>query len=65
MSILRQITDKFTRKEEGQTLVEYGLILSLIAITAIAGMTLMGGEVEGLYGVLETVAETLAGGSGT
>jgi pilus assembly protein Flp/PilA len=65
VSILRQITDKFTRKEEGQTLVEYGLILSLIAITAIAGMTLMGGEVEGLYGVLETVAETLAGGSGT
>ncbi len=65
MSILRQITDKFAHKEEGQTLVEYGLILSLIAITAIAGMTLMGGEVEGLYGVLETVAETLAGGSGT
>jgi len=50
------------RREEGQTLVEYGLILSLIAITAIGGMAVMGGEVEGLYGVLETVAETMAGG---
>jgi pilus assembly protein Flp/PilA len=61
VSILRQFVHLIARKEEGQTLVEYGLILSLIAITAIGGMTLMGGEVEGLYGVMQTVADTLGG----
>ena len=62
MSIPRKFIRLIKRREEGQTLVEYGLILSLIAITAIGGMAVMGGEVEGLYGVLETVAETMAGG---
>ena len=62
MSIPRKLFHLFTNHEEGQTLVEYGLILSLIALTAIGGMAAMGGEVEGLYGVLETVAETMAGG---
>ena len=61
MSIPRKFFHLFTNLEEGQTLVEYGLILSLIALTALGGMAVMGGEVEGLYGVLETVAETLAG----
>ena len=63
MSILRQFVHLIARDEEGQTLVEYGLILSLIAITAIGGMTLMGGEVEGLYGVMQAVADTLGGGT--
>ena len=62
MSKPRKFIRLIKRREEGQTLVEYGLILSLIAITAIGGMAVMGGEVEGLYGVLETVAETMAGG---
>ena len=61
--MLRQFVRLINHKEEGQTLVEYGLILSLIALTAIGGMAAMGGEVEGLYGVLETVAETMAGGT--
>ena len=63
MSILRRITHKFFHREDGQTLVEYGLIVSLIALTAIGGLTLMGGQVDGLYGVLETLADTLSGGT--
>ena len=65
MSILRQVSDMLTGKEEGQTLVEYGLIISLIALTAVGGMAVLGGEVEGLYGLFEEVAEWLSGGGGT
>jgi Flp pilus assembly pilin Flp len=50
------------QSEDGQTLVEYGLIIALIAIVAVAGLTVMGGEVDGLYGVIEAVAEALVGG---
>lgn len=64
MSILRQLFEKFPDKEEGQTLVEYGLIISLIALTAIGGMAVMGGEVQGLYGLFENVANWLSGGGG-
>jgi Flp pilus assembly pilin Flp len=58
----RKIIDIFARKEEGQTLVEYSLIISLIAIVALSGMMAMGGGVEGLYGVLETAADAMSGG---
>jgi pilus assembly protein Flp/PilA len=34
------------RGEQGQTLVEYGLILAFVAIVAIAGLTLLGTDVK-------------------
>ena len=64
MSILRQLIEKFSRKEDGQTLVEYSLIISLIAVTAIGGMSVMGGDVQGLYALFETASDWLAGGGG-
>jgi len=63
VSILRRITHKIVHQEDGQTLIEYSLIISLIALTAVGGLTLMGGEVDGLYGVLDTLANTLNGGT--
>ena len=60
----RKIIDIFAREEEGQTLVEYSLIISLIALVALGGMLALGSGVEGLYGVLETAAEAMSG-SGT
>jgi pilus assembly protein Flp/PilA len=43
-------------EEEGQGLTEYALILALIAVIAIAALTLLGGKVTG---VLSTVANSL------
>jgi pilus assembly protein Flp/PilA len=43
-------------EEEGQGLTEYALILALIAIIAIAALTLLGGKVSD---VLSTVATSL------
>ena len=39
----------FFAKEEGQGLVEYALILVLIAIVVIGVLTLLGGKVSGVF----------------
>ena len=36
----------FLQDEEGATMVEYGLMVALIAIVAIGAVTFLGGEVE-------------------
>ena len=46
----------FFAKEEGQGLVEYALILALIAIVVIAVLTLLGQNVNNKFG---TVADAL------
>ncbi len=37
------------RDEEGQTLVEYGLLLALIAIVVIAVLLLLGPAISGIF----------------
>ena len=36
-------------REEGQGLVEYALILVLIAVVVIAVLTLLGGQIQGVF----------------
>lgn len=40
---------KFFKDESGQGMVEYGLIIALIAIVAIGGLTVLGPKVEQLF----------------
>ncbi len=40
---------QFVYEEEGQTLVEYGLLISLIALVVIAVLTLLGSRVKGTF----------------
>lgn len=42
----------FFAKEEGQGLVEYALILVLIAVVVIGALTLLGGNISGLFSKL-------------
>jgi pilus assembly protein Flp/PilA len=37
------------RDEEGATMVEYGLLVALIAMVALAGVTLVGTNLQSLY----------------
>jgi pilus assembly protein Flp/PilA len=46
-------------KKKGQSLAEYGLILALIAVVAIAGLTQLGQSVKGqLDNVSSTISST-------
>jgi pilus assembly protein Flp/PilA len=42
------------RPQEGQTLVEYGLILGLIAIVVVVILTTLGTEVSSVYSALSS-----------
>jgi pilus assembly protein Flp/PilA len=47
--MLRLVTafqSRFIREEEGASMVEYGLLVALIAVVAIAAVTLVGGAVS-------------------
>jgi len=37
------------RREEGQTLAEYALILALIAVAVIAAVVFLGGNISGIF----------------
>jgi pilus assembly protein Flp/PilA len=38
-----------TRKEEGATLAEYGLLLALIAVVCIAAITVLGTKISSMF----------------
>jgi len=40
----------FWMNEEGQGMVEYGLIIALVAIVVIAGLKILGGSANSLFG---------------
>ena len=40
----------FISEEEGQTLVEYGLLISLLALVVITALTLFGSKLNSYYG---------------
>lgn len=59
MSVVRTAQlRRLQAEEDGQTLVEYGLIIGLLSIVAIGAITLLGGTVTGLF---EDVSTKLGG----
>ena len=57
--ILAQVAaDSLRRREEGQTMAEYGIVLAVITIAVIGAITLLAGNVRG---ALENVAGILPG----
>ena len=52
LQVKELISRIWTQEEKGQTLGEYGLIISLIALVAIMGLTLFGNRLLGLYQVI-------------
>ncbi|MCG0278067.1 MAG: Flp family type IVb pilin [Thermanaeromonas sp.] len=49
---------KFWKDENGQGMVEYGLILALVAIVVIVALSAVGG---GLKGIFQEIAKTISG----
>jgi pilus assembly protein Flp/PilA len=46
--------DQLRRREEGQALVEYALLLALIAVVSIAVLTVLGTKVSHLFSKIST-----------
>jgi pilus assembly protein Flp/PilA len=49
MTKLITAVKKFVKSEDAPTMVEYGLLVALIAIVAAAGATTLGGNVKTLF----------------
>ncbi len=47
-----ELVRRFVREEEGQGLVEYALIIGLIAVVAIAALTASGGSIKSIFGTI-------------
>lgn len=49
MTQVRQTVAEWARNEEGASLVEYVLLVALIAIVSIGAVTLMGGKISATF----------------
>ena len=53
MLAVRTMGRKLRSDKRGATAIEYGLIAALIAVTAIGGMSKLGGGANGMWGKLD------------
>lgn len=61
--MLRKIKD-LAKNESGQGMVEYGLIIALVAVVAILGLSALGGGLEGIFNdVTGTLDNVTSGGA--
>jgi pilus assembly protein Flp/PilA len=51
---MKNLFNRFVREEEGQDLVEYALLLALIAIVCIVAITTMGTTISGFMNQVST-----------
>lgn len=54
---IKNVLKEFWNEEEGQSLSEYGLILALIAVVAIAALTLLGDNIKAMF---EDIADKIS-----
>jgi pilus assembly protein Flp/PilA len=50
-----------TRREDGQAMVEYALILGLVSVVAIGALTLIGTDVNGVLTAVQTALGAVPG----
>ena len=49
LNMTTRLVNSFRRDEDGQDLLEYALLVALIAVVAVAGVTLAGKEVDAIF----------------
>ncbi len=59
---MKQFIQQFVREEDGQDVVEYALVLGLVALAGGAGLTLMAGSIDGLVGAVNTAIDAATAG---
>ena len=60
MNKLASVKNFFAKKEEGASLVEYGLLVGLIAAVCIATIGLLGGDIKSLFTKVESAVNGAA-----
>jgi pilus assembly protein Flp/PilA len=51
---MRKLVSRFVKNEEGAALVEYGLLVGLIAVVCIAAVTTLGGYINDVFTYINT-----------
>lgn len=54
MAYLTVMFTNVSEREEGQTLVEYALIIALVSILSIAALLALSGKINGVFGDIVT-----------
>jgi pilus assembly protein Flp/PilA len=49
---MKKWIQRFRRSDEGATMVEYGLMVALIAVVCIAAVTLIGTTLQGVFNTI-------------
>ncbi|OCA87518.1 hypothetical protein A8F94_06520 [Bacillus sp. FJAT-27225] len=55
------LLNRLVKDEEGQALTEYGLIVGLIAVAVITAVTLLGNQINALFGKVTDALKTPSG----
>lgn len=53
MRSITSVLRRFAREEEGASMVEYGLLVALIAVACIATIGLLGGQLNSLFAAVK------------
>jgi pilus assembly protein Flp/PilA len=51
---MRKLVSRFVKNDEGAALVEYGILVGLIAVVCIAAVGTLGGTINGVFGTINT-----------
>jgi pilus assembly protein Flp/PilA len=57
-SSMRKLITRFSKNEEGAALVEYGMLVGLIAVVCILAVQTLGGTINGVFGAINTALTT-------
>jgi pilus assembly protein Flp/PilA len=56
---MRKLINRFRRDDEGAALVEYGMLVGLIAVICVAAVTLLGHEVSSAFSYIASALSTI------
>ena len=46
---MRNLVTRFVKNDEGAALIEYGMLVGLIAVLCVAAVTTLGGTIQGYF----------------
>jgi pilus assembly protein Flp/PilA len=59
--LMRKLVTRFVKNDEGAALVEYGILVGLIAVVCITAVGLLGTTINGVFGTINTNLTTALG----